>query len=60
MKVVFSRAAQADIADIHRHIALRNPAAAKSVVAAIEASTEQLARFPHSGRIGAVHSRCAD
>jgi toxin ParE1/3/4 len=54
MKVVFSRAAQADISEIHRYIARDNPYAAKRVVAAIEEATGQLEEFPYSGRVGGV------
>jgi toxin ParE1/3/4 len=54
MRVVFSRAAQADIAEIHRYIARNNPKAAERVVAAIEESTGRLEKLPFSGRIGST------
>ena len=56
MNVTFTKAAQADIAEIHRYIAWENPAAASNVVAAIERATTRLSIFPLSGRIGAVET----
>ena len=56
MNVTFTKAAQADIEEIHRYIAQENPVAAASVVAAIERATTRLSAFPLSGRIGAVET----
>ena len=53
MKVKFARTAINHIASIHDYIARENPGAAKRVVAAIYRSTDRLAEFPASGRIGA-------
>ena len=54
MKVYFNEAARDDIARIHTYIHERNPAAAAKVVFTIRSSTNRLASFPHSGRMGAV------
>ena len=53
MKVKFARTAINHIASIHDYIARDNPEAAKRAVAAIYRSTDRLAEFPASGRIGA-------
>jgi toxin ParE1/3/4 len=54
MKVSFSAAAIADLAEIHDFLAKArgNPLAAKRVVGAIRQSTRRLAAFPYSGRRG--------
>ena len=56
MNVTFTKAAQADIEEIHRYIARENPAAAANVVAAIKRAATRLSAFTLSGRIGAVET----
>ncbi|MFG1378583.1 type II toxin-antitoxin system RelE/ParE family toxin [Xanthobacter autotrophicus] len=50
MKLRFTARALADIAAIAAHIKRDSPAAADRALAAIEAATERLLRFPHLGR----------
>jgi plasmid stabilization system protein ParE len=47
MRLVFSRAAKADIAR-------KNPQAAARVAHAIEQAADRLCLFPYSGRLGAI------
>lgn len=49
MKIVYRRAALADIAQIHAYIAPHNPVAAKGVVHRIRATAALLAEMPHAG-----------
>jgi addiction module RelE/StbE family toxin len=49
--VVWTRAADADLAAIADYIALDNPEAATALVQRILAHVEQLARFPRSGSV---------
>jgi toxin ParE1/3/4 len=56
MRLIWSPEAIDDLAHLRRYIARENPAAAKRIVDAIVATTEnRLTRFPKSGRPGRVH-----
>jgi toxin ParE1/3/4 len=53
MKVTFARTAINHIAKIHGYIARDNTQGARRVAAAIYQTTDHLANFPFSGRLGA-------
>lgn len=52
MRLVFTRAAAADLDGIIDYIALDSPAAAENVFRAIVATTERLTNFPEIGHVG--------
>ena len=55
MKVIWQPQALDDLENVHRYIAIDNPAAAdRTVVTIATAVHDQLSAFPESGRIGRV------
>jgi toxin ParE1/3/4 len=58
MKLLVARAAQVDLARLHKFLADKNPAAARRAVSKIAAAIDSLAIFPRRGRrFGASESR---
>jgi len=54
VKVTWLNSGTRSLRTIHAHIALDNPAAARSIVQRIKASAIRLRTFPSSGRTGQV------
>lgn len=54
MKIFLSPAAASDLAEIHEYLVAQNPIAAIQVIAKIKSRLQDIALFPHSGRLGSV------